>query len=75
MSRSRRKYKIRGNTTADSEKQSKRKANRKLRRLAKESLKKKDDILPELKEVSNRWNFEKDGKTYDADLPAKFFRK
>ena len=75
MSRSKRKNKIRGNTTADSEKQSKQKANRKLRRLTKESLKKGNNVLPKLREVSDNWNFEKDGKKYDHDIPTKYKRK
>ena len=75
MSRSRRKNKIRGNTTATSEKQSKLKANRKLRRLTKKTLKKRQEILPLLREVSNKWDFEKDGKKYDPDLPEKELRK
>ncbi len=75
MSRSRRKNKIRGITTAPSEKQSKLKANRKLRRMTKETLKKGKEVLPLLREISNQWNFEKDGKKYDSNLPEKELRK
>lgn len=75
MSRSRRKNKIRGNTTAASEKQAKLKANRKLRRLTKETLKKNKEIVPLLREVSDKWYFEKDGKKYDPELPIKEIRK
>lgn len=75
MSRSRKKTKIYGNTTATSERQSKIKANRKLRRLTKETLQKRKEVLPLLREVSDKWNFEKDGKTYDPDLEQKKLRK
>ncbi|MGM1055475.1 MAG: hypothetical protein ACQEWG_06275 [Bacteroidota bacterium] len=75
MSRSSRKNKIRGNTTATSEKKSKLKANRKLRRLTKETLKKGKVVLPLLREISDKLNFEKDGKKYDSNLPEKDLRK
>ena len=75
MSRSRRKTSIRGNTTATSEKLSKLKANRKLRRQTKETLKKGKITLPLLREVSDDWNFEKDGKKYNANLQEKDLRK
>ena len=75
MSRSRRKLKIRGNTSAASEKQSKLKANRKLRRLTKETLKKGREAVPLLREISDHWNFEKDGKKYDPALSEKQLRK
>lgn len=75
MSRSRRKNKIRGNTTAGSEKLSKLTANRKLRRLTKVILKKRQDVLPLLREVSSKWDFEKDGKKYDPELSEKELRK
>lgn len=75
MSRSRRKNKIRGITTATSEKQSKLKANRKLRRLTKETLKKGKEVLPLLREVSDNWNFKKDGKKYVTNLCEKEVRK
>lgn len=75
MSRSRRKNTIRGNTSAASEKQSKLKANRKLRRLTKETLKKRKEVLPLLREISDTWNFEKDGKKYVSNLPEKELRK
>ena len=75
MSRSRRKNPIRGNTTAESEKHSKLKANRKLRRLTKETLKNRKEVLPLLREVSDKWNFEKDGKKYVTNLSEKKLRK
>lgn len=75
MSRSRRKTRIRGNTTAASEKKSKLKANRKLRRLTRETLKKRKEGLPLLREISDIWNFDKDGKKYDPEFPEKELRK
>jgi hypothetical protein len=75
MSRSRRKFPIRGNTTAGSEKHSKLKANRKLRRLTKVTLKRRKEVLPLLREVSDKWDFEKDGKKYDSNLLEKDLRK
>ena len=75
MSRSRRKNKIRGNTTAASEKRAKQKANRKIRRLSKESLKRGREVLPLRNEVSDKWNFGKDGKSYYPRLSEKELRK
>lgn len=74
MSRSRRKTPITGITTAQSEKSDKRTANRKLRRVTKEILRRgsleDDQILPEIREVSNVWSFAKDGKRWhDPDDP------
>ena len=57
MTRSRRKMPIRGIAGCKSEKQDKRVANRKLRRKTNEALKKGDDILPKLREVSDVWAF------------------
>ena len=75
MSRSREKSKIHGVTTAASEKQDKQLANRRYRRLVKQRVKEGDDILPEVREVSDIWLFEKDGKTYFPEMPAKEMRK
>ncbi len=75
MSRSKRKNKIHGNTTASSEKDDKLEANRKLRRLVKEKLKFRNEVLPALKEISNVWYFKKDGKKFNAELPEKELRK
>lgn len=69
-----------GITTAESEKKDKRFANRKLRRAVTVELEKfkdnpdlADDIpLPEMREVSDAWTFDKDGKPYwnpDPTLP------
>ena len=82
MSNSRRKTPVFGNagaTSRQSEKQNKRLANRALRRLVNEELEKVKDCpeladsqeLPEMREVSDVWGFDKDGKRYwnpDATL-------
>lgn len=68
MSRSRRRTPIRAITTAESEKQDKRKANRSLRRTVRVILLKDPevDLLPTIEEVSDVWDFQKDGKMYDT---------
>ncbi|WP_026837378.1 hypothetical protein [Gillisia sp. JM1] len=75
MSRSRRKLPILGNCLASSEKEEKLKANRKLRRLVREKLSKSLIELPQLKEISNNWNWVKDGKSYRSDLTNKQLSK
>lgn len=72
MSRSKKKTKIRGITTAVSEKQD---ANRKLRRVVKQKVKKGNEDLPELKDISNVWLFDKDDKTYDKKMNDRDLRK
>lgn len=63
MSGSRRKTPIFGITTARSEKQDKRLANRKLRHAVKQRLgTDPNGVLPVLREVSNVWSMAKDGK-------------
>ncbi len=75
MSRSKKKIKIRGITTAISEKQDKRMANKKLRRGVNQKVKIGNEELPELREVSNVWSFDKDGKRYDHEMSVKDLRK
>lgn len=75
MSRSRRKTSIRGRTTANSEKLDRQKSNRKLRRLVKERMKKREEVLPVLREISDVWDFKKDGKGYDPHGPEEIMRK
>ncbi|UII26535.1 hypothetical protein LVD15_25100 [Fulvivirga maritima] len=75
MSRSRRKTKVRGITTAKSEKEEKRKANRRLRRQVNQKINKEEEVLPELREVSDVWAFSKDGKRYDQNMKGKDMRK
>lgn len=64
MSRSRRKNPIIGITTAETEKKNKLEANRKLRRLNRIKIHKGDFELFQLREISNVWMFDKDGKQY-----------
>ena len=65
MSRSRKKTPIHGITGADSEKQDKRIANRKLRRIVKAALKDgEEDVDLNIRDVSNVWDFSKDGKRW-----------
>lgn len=61
MSRSRKKTPISGITKSDSEKLDKRDANRRERRINKELLKKEKE-LKHIREVSDVWTFNKDGK-------------
>jgi len=68
MSRSRKKNPVKGITSADSEKEDKRNANRKFRRKIKQEVNKGKEQLPEIRELSNVWEFDKDGKRYDKDL-------
>lgn len=75
MSNSRKKIKIRAITTAVSEKENKRDANRKLRRIVKQKVKLMREDLPLLREVSNVWGFDKDGKIYDPSMTEKELRK
>lgn len=64
MSRSRKRTPITGNCKCDSEKQEKRKANRRLRRIVRASVRVGADPLPVIREVSNVWTWGKDGKTW-----------
>lgn len=70
MARSKKKNPIHGITTAQSEKEDKRHANRVYRRKVKQMIKDDefvDDLtLPEIREVSNVWAFAKDGKLWKA---------
>ena len=75
MSRSEKKNKIRGITTAKSEKENKQEANRKYRRIIKQKVKSNESELPEIREISNVWSFDKDGKKYDAKMTDKDLRK
>ena len=75
MSRSRRHVPIFGITTSESEKQDKRTANRRLRRAVRHALARGRDVLPHLREVSNVWAFDKDGKRWRADATPRDMRK
>jgi hypothetical protein len=58
MSRSLKKTPVTGITTAQTEKENKRQANRKFRRVTKLSVKKGDRELPHIKELSDVWAFD-----------------
>ena len=66
MSRSFKKHPVTGITCAESEKKDKEFANRKLRRKTKhmiqEAVYNDEKILPEQKDTSDTWEFNKDGK-------------
>lgn len=72
MGKSRKKSPFFANTGAESEKKDKRFANRKLRRAVDKELDKvkenpelaEEVALPEMREVSDEWKFDKDGKRY-----------
>jgi len=86
MSRSLRRNPIIGHTTAESEKYDKRLANRCLRRSSRQALRASQDgsgalpvegvlDLPLLREVSNVYSFDKDGKQWLDDPDPKDLRK
>ena len=70
MARSRRHTPIFGFTTAASEKQDKRQANRRLRRAVRQG-----QTDRRLRDVSNVWAFDKDGKRYWPECPPSAWRK
>lgn len=72
MSRSRKRTRISGITTAESKKQDKRLANRKVRRAVKRALQTSErvEILPHRRELTNPWAMAKDGKRWFD--PARF---
>ncbi|MVM31286.1 hypothetical protein GO755_14680 [Spirosoma sp. HMF4905] len=74
MSRSLRKTPIFGFTTGSTEKQDKRWANRRLRRTNRVRIRKADEPAL-LREVSNVWDFKKDGKMYYLNPLAAWLRK
>lgn len=75
MSRSTKKTPKRGITSAETEKENKRQANRKFRRVTKIQVKKGDNELPLTKELSNIWSFDKDGKQFLKQPTKKDLRK
>ena len=64
MSRSFRHTPISASTGGSSEKFDKQKANRKLRSAVKVAMEKGEEVLPVLREVSDIWVFNKDGKIW-----------
>ena len=78
MSRSRRKTPKTGiaGGSRSSDKWSKAKANRKFRRKTKAAVYHEREIMPELREVSDVWDFNKDGKFFfDPNKYPKYLRK
>jgi len=75
MARSYRHTPIFGVTTSKSEKQDKRLANRRLRRAVRMQVQRGSEVLSLLREVSNVWCFDKDGRAYDRRASARDMRK
>ena len=79
MSRSFKHTTISGITTATSEKRDKQLANRRFRRISRHRVKIDEEPLIDLNEISDPWDFQKDGKRYffpdEAKLFPKLFRK
>jgi len=78
MSRSRRKTPVTGITTAISEKQEKRGANRKLRRCVRQRLNEDAEgtLLPLEREICDVWTMDKDGKhRFDPEHHPDLMRK
>lgn len=75
MSNSIKKTPKRGITTCESEKQDKKIANRKFRKIVKDKIRKQDEVLPLIREVSDVWAFGKDGKIYDNKMTKKELKK
>lgn len=79
MSRSFKHTTISAITTAQSEKRDKQLANRRFRRISRHRVKIEREPLIDLDEISDIWDFQKDGKRYffpeEAKLFPKLFRK
>lgn len=79
MSRSYKHTTISAITTAQSEKKDKQLANRRFRRISKHRVRIDAEPLIDLNEISDIWDFQKDGKRYffsdEARLFPKLFRK
>ena len=75
MARSYRRTPIFGITTSKSEKKDKRLANRRLRRAVRRAMLRDKETLPILREVSDVWNFDKDGRRYDRFASEEAMRK
>ena len=74
MSRSRKKTPIRGMTLADSEKEDKRLANRRIRRVNKVRVG-RDQEPTHTRELSDPWGMAKDGRQWFGDEPAEDVEK
>jgi hypothetical protein len=68
MSRSVRHTPIVGNTCAASDKEAKRRANRQYRRIVRQKICEDFEVLPQIRELSNVYNFPKDGKHWCRDV-------
>lgn len=75
MSRSFKHTTISGITTATSEKRDKQLANRRFRRISRHRVKIDKEPLIDLDEISDVWDFQKDGKRYFDPEEAKKFSK
>lgn len=75
MSRSKKKTPIFGNTTVVSEKQDKRKWNKRFRKVSKSLLLKDKETPQKLASVTNVWEGSKDGKRYWKNYSLKDLRK
>lgn len=75
MSRSFKHTTISGITTATSEKRDKQLANRRFRRISRHRVKIDKEPLIDLDEISDIWDFQKDGKRYFDPEEAKKFSK
>lgn len=79
MSRSFKHTTISAITTAQSEKRDKQLANRRFRRISRHRVRIEAEPLIHLNEISDVWDFQKDGKRYfdsdEAKLFPKLFRK
>lgn len=75
MSRSKKKLPIVGIAICDSEKKDKQTANRKLRTAVRVAIAEGNEVMPELRKVSDVWTFGKDGKNYVTKRPVEARRK
>lgn len=75
MSRSYKHTTISGITTATSEKRDKQLANRRFRRISRHRVRTETEPLIDLNEISDPWDFQKDGKRYFDPEEAKKFPK
>ena len=69
------KNKIVGYTKKETEKRDKTIANKRYRRLVKVRIAKRSEVLPLVREVSNVWTFDKDGKHYYSEMSKLEMRK
>lgn len=75
MSNSFKKTKFRPVAPSPSEKEDKRFANKKFRKAVTQDIRNERPVLRHLRECSDVWMFDKDGKIYDPKLTKKDMRK